>query len=152
MINGEAVNDSLVGTLAVVEFLKENYQFRYNVLNDKVEFLNLKAETANDQQVWRPLTDKAVNSIVLKARSEQITKGSPKTEINEYVDSEEVPLYDPINEYLDNLPKWDGQNHVAKLFGRIPGITSEQLEYLCVWIRSSVAHWRKMVPLFEFTR
>ena len=82
-INGEAVNVSLVGTLAVVEFLKENYQFRYNVLNGKVEFICLKAETTNDQQVWRPLTDKAVNSIVLKARSEQITKGSPKTEICE---------------------------------------------------------------------
>ena len=144
VINGETVNDSLEGTLAVIEFLNENYQFRFNVLNGKVEFLNLKAETSDGQQMWRPLTEKAVNSIVLKARSEQITKGSPKTEICEYVDSEEVPLYDPIREYLENLPKWDGQNHVAKLFSRIPGISSEQLDFLCVWIRSAVAHWRKM--------
>lgn len=105
VINGETVNDSLEGTLAVIEFLNENYQFRFNVLNGKVEFLNLKAETSDGQQMWRPLTEKAVNSIVLKARSEQITKGSPKTEICEYVDSEEVPLYDPIREYLENLPK-----------------------------------------------
>ena len=144
VINGETVNDSLEGTLAVIEFLNENYQFRFNVLNGNVEFLNLKTETSDGQQMWRPLTEKAVNSIVLKARSEQITKGSPKTEICEYVDSEEVSLYDPIREYLENLPKWDGQNHVAKLFSRIPGISSEQLNFLCVWIRSAVAHWRKM--------
>ena len=64
--------------------------------------------------------------------------------ITEFVNSEEVARFDPIREYLDNLPKWDGQNHVAKLFSRIPGITTEQLEYLCVWIRSMVAHWRQM--------
>ena len=151
-INGESLDASLEGVLAVVEFLKNNYQFRFNVLNGKVEFIDLKSGTTE----WRDLTDPAVNSIILKARMEQITKGSPKELITEYVNSEEIVRYDPIREYLDNLPKWDGQNHVAKLFSRIPGITSEQLDFLCVWIRSMVAHWRQMdllhgnecVPIF----
>ena len=153
-ISGEAVNDSLAGTLAVVEFLNTNYRFRYNVLSDKVEFLakpsgkaeriNLKVGSADSQPAWRHLTEQAINSIILKVRMEQIAKNSPKELINEYVNSEEIPVYDPIKEYLDNLPKWDGQNHVARLFSRIPGITSEQLEFLSVWIRSMVAHWRQM--------
>jgi predicted P-loop ATPase len=42
------------------------------------------------------------------------------------------------------LPAWDGQNHIAKVFGRLPGITSEQLNYLTIWLRSSVAHWLQM--------
>lgn len=139
-LNGEALDASLEGILAIVQFLNTNYQFRFNQLNGKVEFVNLKSAPTE----WRDLTDPAINSIILKARMEQISKNSPKEMIMEYVNSEDVARYDPINEYLNQLPKWDGQNHVARLFGRIPGITSEQLDFLCVWIRSMVAHWRQM--------
>lgn len=106
-INGETLDASLAGTLAIVEFLNDNYKFRFNVLNGKVEYLK------SGSTEWRDLTDPAINSIILKARMKQITKNSPKELITEYVNSEEVPRYDPVNEYLDNLPKWDGQNHVA---------------------------------------
>jgi predicted P-loop ATPase len=58
-----------------------------------------------------------------------------------------VPAFDPIKAYLENLPQWDGQNHVAQLFSRIPGISSEQLAYLSIWFRSTVAHWLQMDTL-----
>ena len=93
-INGESLDASLEGVLAVVEFLKTNYQFRFNVLNGKVEFISLKSGSTE----WRDLTDPAINSIILKARMEQITKGSPKELITEYVNSEEVARFDPIRE------------------------------------------------------
>lgn len=48
---------------------------------------------------------------------------------------------------MANLPKWDGQKHIAKLFSRIPGITTEQLAYLTTWFLSAVAHWRQMDTL-----
>ena len=38
-----------------------------------------------------------------------------------------MPLYNPVQAFLKSLPAWDGQNHMAKVFGRLPGITSEQL-------------------------
>ena len=139
-INGEALDASLEGILAIVRFLNNNYQFRFNLLNGKVEFVNLKSAPTE----WRDLTEPAINSIILKARMEQVSKNSPKEVIMEYVNSEDVARYDPINAYLNQLPEWDGQNHVARLFSRIPGITSEQLDFLCVWIRSAVAHWRQM--------
>lgn len=139
-INGEALDASLEGILAIVRFLNNNYQFRFNQLNGKVEFVNQKSAPTE----WRDLTEPAINSIILKARMEQVSKNSPKEVIMEYVNSEDVARYDPINAYLNQLPEWDGQNHVARLFSRIPGITSEQLDFLCVWIRSAVAHWRQM--------
>ncbi len=139
-INGETLDASLEGILAIVRFLNNNYQFRFNQLNGKVEFVNLKSAPTE----WRDLTEPAINSIILKARMEQVSKNSPKEVIMEYVNSEDVARYDPINAYLNQLPEWDGQNHVARLFSRIPGITSEQLDFLCVWIRSAVAHWRQM--------
>ena len=49
-----------------------------------------------------------------------------------------------VKEYLESLPKWDGQNQVAELFGRIPGLTSEQLNWCSIWLRSAVAHWLQM--------
>ena len=131
-------------TLAIELFLMENYRFRRNTLNGKVEFA-VKSNDEAECDVFRPLTKAALNSIVIRAKREQILeKGSPKTEITEYVESEEVPEYNPVQAFLTNLPEWDGQNHVAKVFSRIPGISSEQLNYLTIWLRSAVAHWLQM--------
>ena len=153
-IKSEALSASQEVTLAIELFLNENYRFRRNTLNGKVEFLAKPSGKAERQakpngkaecDVFRPLTKAALNSIVIRAKREQILeKGSPKTEITEYVESEEVPEYNPVQAFLTNLPKWDGQNHIAKVFSRIPGISSEQLNYLTIWLRSTVAHWKQM--------
>lgn len=101
-------------TLAIELFLMENYRFRRNTLNGKVEFA-VKSNDEAECDVFRPLTKAALNSIVIRAKREQILeKGSPKTEITEYVESEEVPEYNPVQAFLTNLPEWDGQNHVAR--------------------------------------
>lgn len=142
-INGESLGASLQNSLAVEQFLSDNYQFRRNVLNGKVEYRTISTEQADSQQVWRALTPEAVNSIVRKAKQENITKNSPKTDILEVIHSDATPTYNPIWEFLDNLPKWNGQNHLAQLFSRLPGISSEQLDFLVIWFRSAVAHWQQ---------
>ena len=141
--NEGAVNAALETTLAVELFLNENYCFRRNVLNGKVEFAE-KSDTEN----WRPLTQEALNSIIRRAKKEQICeKGSPKTEIMEFVYSEDVPVHNPIGDYLTHLPRWDGKNHIGQLFGRLPGITTEQQGFLATWLLSAVAHWLQMDTL-----
>ena len=148
-LNGEALEASLDATLIIEQFLLDNYRFRRNILNGKVEFASLpKTGKSNAELAYRPLTPEALNSIVIRAKREQILeKGNPKSEITEYVQSEEIPVFNPIQDFLDNLPKWDGQNHVAKLFSRIPGLSTEQHAFLAIWIRSTVAHWRQMDTL-----
>ena len=127
--------------LVVEQFLSENYLFRCNELNGKVEFKTRTDETAD----YRVLTEKALNSIILRAQREDICeKGSPKTDIIMYVNSEEIPLFNPIQSFLNQLPQWDGQNHVARLFSRLPGISTEQQNFLSIWLRSAVAHWLQM--------
>ena len=154
-LTGETPGVSQQGTLAIELFLNENYRFRRNILNGKVEFATLPkaAKTADGFSIdfneaeleFRPLTPEALNSISIRAKKEQILeKGNPKTEISEWVGSEEVPEYNPIQHFLSHLPIWDGQNHIARLFSRIPGISSEQLNYLTIWFRSAVAHWLQM--------
>lgn len=146
LMNGGALNAPVVSALAAEQFLTENYCFRRNLLNGKVEFATKQADgQASD---YRPLTQEALNSIILRAKREDICEGSnPKTDIVEFIHSEEVCAYNPIREYLDNLPQWDGQNHVAQLFSRLPGLSSEQLSFLSIWLRSTVAHWLQMDTL-----
>ena len=164
LLPAETPGASQGGALVIEQFLMANYRFRRNILNGKVEFAVLpkadnKAEgnavktfdslssASNDEADldYRPLTQAALNSIVIRAKRENILeKGSPKTEITEYVQSEEVPEHNPVQMFLKNLPEWDGQNHIAKVFSRIPGLSSEQLNYLTIWLRSSVAHWLQM--------
>ena len=152
LMSGKAVNAELETTLAIESFLKENFLFRRNVLNGKVEFaIKPSEEATNDdgkEEPFRPLTQEALNSMIRKAKKEQvIKKGSAKTEIVEYVHSEDVPIHNPISEYLKSLPKWDGKNHIAELFNRLPGITTEQQGFLATWLLSAVAHWIQMDTL-----
>ena len=143
-LKGEALAASQMMTLETEQFLNDNYLFRRNVLSGKVEFATLPAE----EPQYRVLTQEALNSIVIRARRENVCeKGNPKTEIQELIHSEEVCDHNPIKEYLDSLPKWDGQNHVAKLFSRLPGITTEQHAFFAIWLRSAVAHWLQMDTL-----
>ena len=146
----EAPEASQDGMLAVQQFLQDNYRFRRNVLNGKVEFSILPEgnDDAEKELDWRPLTPEALNSIIIRAKREQICeKGSPKTDIMEYVHSEEIETHNPIVHFLNGLPTWDGQNRVTQVFSRLPGISTEQLNFLAVWLRSAVAHWLQMDTL-----
>ncbi len=134
-------NVQTVSVLIIEQFLNDNYRLRRNVLSGKVEF-KAKAELTAD---YRPLTQEALNSIIIQALREGLDEScNPKADITMYVNSEEVRMYNPVLAFLNDLPQWDGQNHVARLFSRIPGISSEQLAYLSIWLRSAVAHWLQL--------
>ena len=144
-INGETVAVSQQEPLMIELFLNDNYRFRRNVLNGKVELLTLPE---GEDVFWRPLTQEAINSIILRAERENVLeKGSPSTQIKMYVESEEVPVFNPVSEFLNDLPKWDGKNYVAQVFSRLPGLSTEQHSFLAIWIRSVVAHWLQMDTL-----
>lgn len=136
------------GTIYMVEaFLNENYLFRRNVLNGKTETARVVPDNEG-KPLWKPVTAEVLNSIVRHAKKAEVCGGrSPRQEIEEYVCSNDIQAFNPIRDYLELLPKWDGRNHVADLFSRIPGITSEQLSWCSVWMRSAVAHWLGMDPL-----
>ena len=143
LINGETLGASQEGMLATELYLISNYLFRRNVLNGKVEHSAKPAE--GQEPLWKPLTQSALNSIIIRAKRECVSEnGSPKSDIVEYVNSDEIDTFDPIAYYLEHLPKWDGENHVARLFDRLPGVDSELTGYLATWLRSVVAHWLQM--------
>ena len=169
ILENESSHEMTVGNVSTIylveSFLSENYAFRRNLLSGKTEFaiLNDKDDIPQNDEtqcveteeytplkdsaevVWKVFTKECLNSIVRRAKKLGIGgKSSPRKDIEEYVESDAVADYDPIKNYLDKLPAWDGKNHVAELFNRIPGITSEQLAWCATWLRSSVAHWLQM--------
>lgn len=104
----EAEMASQTGMLIVESFLQENYLFRRNVLNGKVEFVKKSAAdevVADHDLAWRPLTEPALKSIIIRAKREDVCEGgNPKSDIMDLVQSEEVRRYDPIRDYLEHLP------------------------------------------------
>ena len=154
-------------TIYMVEsFMEEHYAFRRNLLSGKTEMAVLlsEEETPNDEALsddekgettlpdgnlkWEVLTKEKVNSIVRTAKKMGVGgKKSPRQDIEEYIGSDAIHDFDPIKSYLMRLPKWDGKNYVAELFGRIPGLTTEQLAWCAIWLRSAVAHWLQMDTL-----
>lgn len=78
LINGEAMNAALETTLAVELFLNENYAFRRNELNGKVEFMNKPSNEAESkklsEETWRPLTQEVLNSIIRRAKEGETPK------------------------------------------------------------------------------
>lgn len=120
----------------VESYLEEKYEFRKNILSGKTEVKE------NPCEVWYSMTEERLNSIVRRAKKEGIGGNkSPRKEIEEYILSDAVEVFNPIENYLKGLPQWDGKNHVAHLFSRLPGITSEHLGWCATWLRSAVAHW-----------
>ena len=126
--------------LVLKEFLGDRYELRNNVVAGRLEFrLRDGSEAA-----FRQLTYEAENSIILDALTQLGKMKGLKGMLTMLLHSEEVPEYDPVREYLTTLPRWDGRNRVAELFGRLPGISSENIYRCTIWLRSAVAHWLKM--------
>ncbi len=106
--------------LEVESFLGENYQFRFNALSGKVESCGIGCGNSDgDDGIWTPVTVQMLNTIVRHAKKEGIGgDNSPRQDIEEFIYSRAVNSYDPVREYLDSLPEWDGRNSVADSDGK----------------------------------
>ena len=116
-------------------FLNENYEIRKNVMRGVAEF---RARTGIGFS-FRDLTEEARNSITMKALRLGIKCWDK--DIRRYVNSEDIELYDPMNEFLESLPAWDGKDRVKELARRIPTSYEEWPELFHLWMRSMVAMW-----------
>ena len=66
----QPLNVQSVNVLVIEQFLTDNYQFRRNVLNGKVEFA-VRFDPSAD---FRPLTQEALNSIIIRALREGLDR------------------------------------------------------------------------------
>ena len=122
-------------TMKINMFLNANYDLRRNVMRGVAEY--------RDRNGWgfsfQYLTEEARNSITMRAL-EQGIKCWDK-DIRRYVNSNDIALYDPINDYLDHLMPWDGEDRVTPLAHRVPTDYQEWPHLFHIWMRSMVAMW-----------
>lgn len=121
------------------EFMQRRYHFRYNTLKGVVEYRELKSLYFD----FRPLTRQTMNSIGLNAQYEGLTAWD--ADIKRYLESDRVPAYNPIEEYLYNAGEWDGRDRIREMASRIecdnPEIWCKRFH---TWFLSMVAHWLGM--------
>ena len=122
-------------TMKIDIFLNENYEIRKNVMRGVAEF----RERTGIGFSYRDLTEEARNSITMRALIQGIKCWDK--DIRRYVNSEDIDLYDPLSEYLEGLPKWDGKDRVTPLALRVPNNCAEWSELFHLWMRSMVAMW-----------
>ena len=117
-------------------FLNEYYELRKNVLRGVAEY---RLRTGLGYS-FHELTEEVRNSITMRA-IEQGIKCWDK-DIRRYVNSDDIELYDPVNDYLESLPAWDGRDRIGELASRVPTSYKEWPQMFRLWLRSMVAMWR----------
>ena len=128
--------------LPVEVFLREGYEFRFNVLSNKIE---VRARESSGS--WHYVDKKTLNSIVVAARKALPDEKSPKTLIADIINSEATPEWNPVHAWFHDLSTWDGIDRVTNLFKRLPGLSTAKVWQLHVWLLSVVAHWLQMDSL-----
>lgn len=123
-------------TMKVNIFLNSNYELRKNVMRGVAEYRTRTGIGFSFQD----LTEEARNSITMRAM-EQGIKCWDK-DIRRYVNSDDIERYDPINDYLEHLPRWDGKDRVTPLAQRVPTEWKEFVRLFHIWMRSMVAMWQ----------
>ena len=117
-------------------FLNTNYELRMNVMRGVAEY---RMRTGLGFS-FQDLTEEARNSITMRALSQGIKCWDK--DIKRYVNSNDITLYDPMDDFLEHLPKWDGQDRVELLARRIQTNYKDWPQLFHIWMRSMVAMWK----------
>ena len=130
------IEKSLMHQQLLEEFLKRRYMFRRNRVTGELEY----QEKYRYVLWWKPLTVEAQNDINNEAIREGI-KVWPK-DLERVLVSERISEYDPVREWLANLPKWDGRDRLGEMADRVPTAMPEWRDNFKIWMRSMVSQWR----------
>ena len=133
----KSVPDDTLNQIRTEIFLNSHYEMRKNLLTGVAEY----RKKFSDNQEFKPLTPEVRNSMSLTA-TEMGLKGFDKN-MNRFIDSMHIEQYDPVNQWLDKLPKWDGKDRIGELALRVPTDQPQWEKYLRYWLVGMVAQWRE---------
>ena len=129
-------------SLQMDEFMNRRYEFRYNTQIGEVEY----RERFSFRFYFHPIDKRAQNSIMLDAQSEGI--GVWDRDIDRYLHSNRVPIYNPLEEFLFHLPHWDGKDRIHALANRVPCNNPHWELLFHRWFLNMVSHWRGVNKMY----
>ncbi|MCR4921772.1 MAG: hypothetical protein K5945_08740, partial [Bacteroidaceae bacterium] len=133
----KSVPEDTIQAMKTEIFLNSYYDMRKNLLTGVAEY----REKFSDDQRFKPLTMEVRNDMTLRAT--ELGLKSWDRDVNRFIDSTCIELYDPVNTWLDKLPKWNGHDHIADLAKRVPTSQPHWEKYLRYWLVGMVAQWRE---------
>ena len=132
----ERLHTSTMGlTEQVTHFLQSNYQFRYNLLTEEVEFRS----SSRAEGAFLPVGKRELNSFCLEAHAQGILCWDK--DISRYLYSNSIGGYHPFGLYLDELPVWDGIDRLEALARRVSS-DSYWVKGFHTWMLALVAQWQ----------
>ncbi len=132
------VQNSVQAACQTEEFLRKHFQFRHNVMTGVVEF----RENRSENNAFYPLSQRQQNAMTLMALRAGI--GAWDKDVRRYVNSTLVADYEPLRDYLESLPRWDGRERVERLARRIRTANKHWPVDFHRWMLAMVAAWLQM--------
>ena len=159
----------------VRRFFDENYELRYNVMKQSEEYRSRHSmevpgkstevpggctEVPDDCQelpwsrkkplygchenaAWQQLTDRQLRRMAIEQMEQVGVAWSIDVEL--YVRSALVPLYNPVKEFLDHCGQWDGQtDHIRLMARRVPTDYDCWPDHFHRWMLAVVAQWMNL--------
>lgn len=112
------------------------YRLRHNTMTGSVEYRERNMFSFH----FQPLTEKVLNTIAVNALSEGIDVWD--RDIKRWINSNRVPLFSPIEHFLNNLPHWDGKDRIRAMAENVPCDNPLWPDFFHRWFLSMTAHWR----------
>ena len=122
--------------LKLDEFMERRYEFRYNQLMGDLEY----RQRDSIHFYFNVMDQRARNSVAMDALLEGLRVWD--RDVNRYLTSNRVPLYNPVEEYLYGTGHWDGKDRIRALADLVPCNNQYWQELFYRWFLSMVAHWR----------
>lgn len=124
-----------IASIRLKEFLQRRYELRYNEVMQMIEY---RTRYSFDFQ-FRELTKFDKNTIKYEAAMEGIEAFD--SEISGFIESNYTPRYNPIDDFLFNVGKWDGKPRIEQLARLVPTQNEHWPQLFRRWFLSMVAHW-----------
>ncbi|MBR2096825.1 MAG: hypothetical protein IJ907_02905 [Prevotella sp.] len=116
-------------------YMKEHYTLRLNVMTGTPEY-RMNAVGYG----FMPLDQAARNTMAIKALKAGVD--SWDKDLNRYIDSNLIPKYYPMEDYIKHLPKWNGKtDYVGELARRVKTDNPYWESDFHTWMLSMVAQW-----------
>ncbi len=133
-----AMPKKMLAAMQLQEFVKR----RFEVCNNRMKGCR-EVRTRNTAFArFRPVTAEVIKSICFEAQLEGISV--IEYDVQRYIDSDRIPNFWPIEEFLLHLPAWDEKDRIRALAACVPCEQAEWQERFYVWFLSMVAHWLQM--------
>jgi hypothetical protein len=122
-------------------------KLRHNIVSSRLEYIMLD-DYNKGSRTYNVMTDRVENS--LATAMDEMQCPVRMDDIRKLFNSEFVPFYDPIADYINSLPQWDGHDYMADLVGKLDSGEPERVyKLLSMWYIGTLATYNDPINTNE---